>query len=408
MSAPSLAIVIPIAVAIGVPALFLFAVRRLDLYASGGFHVVVACFVGGLAAFPLAFAANTVTYRWLAAGAGAGAVALLTVKTVVAPVVEEVLKSVGLVYSVRRPDFTYFVDGAVYGFAAGTAFAILENLFYLSGASAPMAVTVNRAFSTSLMHGSASALVGVSMGRFRFKRGGARAVALVAGWGAAMALHMAFNRLVNSGPMSTAILVGAILIGFAGVAATAGFILWGLRAERAWLREELGLDAAVSASEANVVQRMADINTLLAPIEAHFGAARRREVETYVRLQAQLGLKRKAAGLSQDAKLRQAIEGQIADIERRMDDLRRAIGLYCMSYVRSILPADTEPIWDRLNQALEAAPAPTMDMWRILAGKSASDGVGAAEGGAAPAGPAAEGGVTTGGPTEDAHRTDRG
>jgi len=365
-------ILIPVAVSVGVPIAFLWGVRRLDLYASGGFGVVVACSLAGLLAFPLSFALNTSALRLLVTGGLAAASALFLVRTTVAPVVEEVCKSLCLAYYVRRPEFTYFVDGAIYGFAAGTAFAVVENLFYLARSSDPLALSVNRAFSTSLMHGSASALVGVSLGRFRFGRGRTRLASLALGWAAAMAVHLTFNRVVNSGPLTPAIVALAVLIGFGGVALTAGFIVWGLREERRWLRETLGLGVGVSAGEAAVVQRMADLGTLLAPIGRQFGQAKQRQVQAFLHLEAQLGLKRKAADLTPDAGLRAALESQIEALHGEMDALRRAVGVYCMAYVRSILPADTEPLWDRLGFAISHAPEPSMDLWRALSDRAES------------------------------------
>jgi hypothetical protein len=46
-----------------------------------------------------------------------------------------------------------------------------------------------------------------------------------------------------------------------------------------------------------------------------------------------------------------------------------SVGVYCMAYVRSILPEEGEPMWDRLTMALseerEAKDAET-DIWRTL------------------------------------------
>jgi hypothetical protein len=183
---------------------------------------------------------------------------------------------------------------------------------------------------------------------------------------------MTFNRLVNTTPLTQVVLILAILLGFAGLAMTAGFILWGLRAERAWMRETLTLEAGVSAGEAGVVQRLSNLGSLLAPVEAHFGRDKRRQVEDFLRLQARLGIKRKAATLAAEPRLRAELEAQAAALQREMDVLRRAVGVYCMAYVRTIMPAETEPIWDQLNLALAAAPEPTMNMWQILASKQAS------------------------------------
>ena len=349
-------------VAVGVPLVFLAMVRWLDLYASGSFKGVLICLGGGMFAFWLAFPVNS---------AAVGLVSTALVLTVTAPIAEEILKSLILVYAVRRSDFTYFVDGAIYGFAAGTAFAVFENLFYLSGAGSDtgLGLAISRAFSTALMHGSASALVGISLGRLRYGHGASRFASLLMGWAAAMALHITFNVVVNSaiGPWT---LIAAISIGLGGVGLIAAFIFWGLAEERRWLNETLGLKVGVSAGEAAVVQKLADLDTLLAPVAETFGAERRRQAEIFLKLQAQLGLKRKVQQMTTDPKRRAELETQVNGLRTEIDRVRRALGVYCMSYIRSILPPETEPLWERLGQSLEESETiPRHSLWGRLGSK---------------------------------------
>jgi RsiW-degrading membrane proteinase PrsW (M82 family) len=333
-------------VSVAVPLLFLTLVRWLDLYASGSFKAVLICLGWGAVAFLLAVPVN---------GAMLDVFGYVLVVTLAAPVAEEILKSLILIYAVHRRDFTYFVDGAIYGFAAGTAFAVLENLFYVTGAGAEqgLALSISRAFSASLMHGTACALVGVALGRLRYGHGASRFASLLLGWGAAMALHIGFNNIVYR-TEGTLTQVLAIAIGLGGVALVAAFIFWGLAEERRWLRETLGLQVGVSAGEAAVVQRLDDLERLVAPVGAHFGVEKRKQVERLLRLQAQLGLKRKVQELAPDPKLRAEMEREVGVLRGEIDLVRRQVGIYCMSYVRSILPPETEPLWARLDQALEA------------------------------------------------------
>jgi len=362
--------VVPAAVAIAVPLAVLVGLRRLDLYGSARYRTVLACMAFGMLAFPMAFAVNTAVLRVLAPMLGASA--LWAIKVGVAPIVEEVLKSVGVIDAARRPSFTYFVDGAVYGFAAGTAFAVVENLFYVANAGAPLALSVNRVFSTCLMHAASSALVGVSIGRLRFARGRARWLALPVGWGAAMAVHVGFNAYVNAAPLTPLRLAAAIGFGLAGVAATAAIIAAGLREERGWLAETLHLGTGVSAHEANVVQRLGEAGDLLAPVEAHFGRERRRQVGDLLVRQAQLGLKRKAAELSRerDPALSAALTAEADALAADIDVRRRAIGIYCMAYVRAILPPDASPMWDALRRAVDGAPEARSNLFATLSDRT--------------------------------------
>lgn len=350
-------------VAVLIPLAFLVLVRRLDLYASGNFPTVLLCMGGGIAAFLAASLINSALLPLFG---------YALIVRLVAPIVEELLKSLLLIYFVRQPDFTYFVDGAIYGFAAGVAFAVVENLLYLSNLPPTatsmdgMALAVSRAFSTSLMHGSASALVGVALGRFRFGRGRTRFAALILGWGAAMALHLAFNNLISS-DLGLLTLVLAVALGLGGLALNILLIRWGLQEERGWLQETLTQQVGVSRGEAAVVQELAQLNRLLAPVAERFGAEKRQQVEIFLRRQAQLGLKRKVEALTPDPHLRADMAADVAALRQQVDELRRTIGVYCMSYVRSILPPTSEPLWDRLNTALAEPPRPAQSsLWRTL------------------------------------------
>ena len=352
--------IIPALVAIVLPIVFLYLVRWLDLYASGSFKIVLLCFGWGVVAFFLSLATNTFIVSSVIRD-------YTLVVTVIGPTVEEIYKSLLLIYLVRRSDFTYFVDGAIYGFAIGIGFAVIENLFYLSSGASDqgLLVALSRVFSTSLMHGSATALVGISLGRQRFGHGMHRRLAALLGWVAAIALHITFNTIVSqqSGVLSLVILVG---IGLGGLGLVAAFIFWGLSDEKVWLRETLNLDVGVTAKESGVVQKMEDLDALLAPITEHFGPQKRKDAEAFLRLQAQLGLKVKVQEMTTDPKMREELGAQIDAMRQQMDEQRRAVGVYCMSYVRMIIPSEVVSMQVRLESMEVKETLSKGSMWGKL------------------------------------------
>ena len=107
-----------------IPLLSLYLIYKLDLYKTGEFTTILICGIAGVVAFEAAGFVNGTIIRqgWLAR---------MDVIRYAAPVIEEILKGLLLWYLVRRPKFTYFVEGAVYGFAAGIGFAIFENFQYI-------------------------------------------------------------------------------------------------------------------------------------------------------------------------------------------------------------------------------------------------------------------------------------
>jgi RsiW-degrading membrane proteinase PrsW (M82 family) len=359
-------------IAILLPLLFLYIVYALDLYSSGSFRTVALCFAWGLVAFGLAYVVNTGVRQYLLMDRlGMDFFQSLTVTVIlVAPIVEELLKSLILIYLGRRPDFTYFVDGAIYGFAVGIAFSILENFFYIAqagGAGQGTMAVISRSFSTCLMHGSASALVGVSIGRFRYGHGGSRILSAFLGWAAAMLLHSGFNRVVEYWT-GAAFLLGAVGMGIGGVVLIGLFIRWGLAEERRWIEETLSLEMGVTNKEKALVHELGDVERLLRPVKERFGKERAGWVEEFLVKQAQLGIKQKSSQLSDDPRLKAEVQAQIQGLQKEMEALRRKVGVYCMTYVRSIFPPESVVLWSNLEQLVQAAqqrPA-RFDMWNKL------------------------------------------
>lgn len=86
------------------------------------------------------------------------------------------------------------------------------------------------------------------------------------------------------------------------------------------------------------------MDDLLAPITLRFGAVKRMQVEALLHLEAQVGLRHKVRQKNTDARLRAVLDAQVQAMHQQLDVLRRAVGVYCMSYVRFILPPASEPL----------------------------------------------------------------
>ncbi len=95
----------------------------------------------------------------------------LVVACVIAPVVEELTKALGVLRVKRRGMLMEIENGIVYGAAAGLGFAATENLLYEStayladGVEAWAATAVLRSLSSALLHATASSLVGLGIAR---------------------------------------------------------------------------------------------------------------------------------------------------------------------------------------------------------------------------------------------------
>ncbi|HZD10281.1 MAG TPA: PrsW family glutamic-type intramembrane protease, partial [Candidatus Binatia bacterium] len=177
--------------ATAVPLIFLYLVHTLDLYGTGSSRAIALSFAWGAFSVLIAFAVYHLVQVRL------GLIQGTPLVLYIAPALEETLKALVLLYLVRRSTFTYFVDGAIYGFAAGIGFAVFENVVYVyQNLDTGLGTALGRVLSTNLMHASAGAIVGIALGLARFRRFRRRALLLLVGLFLATLLHAAFNRLV--------------------------------------------------------------------------------------------------------------------------------------------------------------------------------------------------------------------
>jgi len=205
-----------------------------------------------------------------------------------------------------------------------------------------------RAFAASVLHGSTTAIVGMAVAGFPLGRVRHPLLGWVIGLTIAISIHTIYNNTAYHnfvfGQMSYLALTS---IAFAALVLATSAMLWGLRLERLRLRKSLGMKAGVSKGEAMLVQHVDDFDDLLAPLEERFGEVKREQVANALLLGAQLAMKQE---------LKQA---------------RHDVGIYIMSYVRSIMPKTTWSLWARLEQILMKLGTPGTNLWNALEAKLA-------------------------------------
>ncbi len=340
-------LIIGYAVATLIPLFALYIIYSLDLYKTGNFRFVLLCFAfGGLAVWG-AGQVNQYLYNNR----------ILTYSEIVrfaAPVIEELLKALILFYLITRVDFTYFVDGAIYGFGAGIGFAVLENYFYLyNNPGAELSTAIGRVVSANLIHASASALIGIALGLGRFEKPGRRIGIMVLGVGLAIALHGIFNNLVDRVTSGLLLTIAAAGIGLGAAALIAVIMRRGLAEEKQWIEEKLGAADRVTKGEAAAVQKLETIQDVLAPLQQRFGEEKAGQIEMFLTIQARLGILRKTLEKLTDERMRSAVEKQMAVLRTEMDAARRQVGAYAMLYLRHTIPPDASPLWNRLENLIQ-------------------------------------------------------
>jgi len=340
-----------------IPLGFLYVVKWLNFFETHRFRLILLALVWGAFSLELSYQVDHPIRLLLG---------MKWVGTHTAPVVEEIFKSLILLYLVRRADTAFFVDGAVYGFASGIGFAIAENMLYLSRVDVDTGVVLAtmRAFTSSVLHGSTTAIVGMALAGFPLGRINHPLLRWVAGLVLAIPIHTVYNDAAFHEFVfgKTSLLVVAT-IAFAALMIVAGAIVWGLRLQRRRLRKSLG---AGGSGEARLVRNADELDALLAPVAARFGDAKRDQAADALMLAAQLSMKQDQIKKTRDPELRAELAPQITQLKQELKQARHEVGIYVMTYVRSIMPKATWSMWARLGQTL-AASAPTGgSLWRVL------------------------------------------
>lgn len=199
--------------AIFMPIIFLVLAWLADYYQREPFRFVFAMFMWGVMSTLVAFFVNTTVVAGLDLFIGSTGLVLAISAVLVAPVVEETAKGLGLLVLSGHHEYDSAFDGIIFGFAVGMGFAFVENWLYFVARYSPVTaggllpwvyLILYRSLLGSLSHGCFTAALGGVLGFFKSRPGLRRhtLVAFVIGLPIAMFLHSAGNLIVIIGSIT--------------------------------------------------------------------------------------------------------------------------------------------------------------------------------------------------------------
>lgn len=177
--------------------IFLIALLYLDSYKMVELHVVVGVIMlGGLVALSSIYingqALDVLGWNFT------------TFSRYAAPLIEESLKALIIIFLIRFSRIGFLVDAAILGFAAGAGFAVVENYFYLQqGNTANLGVWIVRGFGTAVMHGGATALFAIISQRLTERSLKFNPAWFLPGLALAVVLHSIWNHFFFNPVFST-------------------------------------------------------------------------------------------------------------------------------------------------------------------------------------------------------------
>ncbi|MHB8495446.1 MAG: PrsW family glutamic-type intramembrane protease [Casimicrobiaceae bacterium] len=312
---------------------FLAALLYLDGYKLVTMRVIVAVVLTGVVVAGVCYYAN----GWLI---GVLSLDFTNYSRYVSPWVEELAKGLVIVALIRMHRIGFLVDAAIFGFAVGTGFAIVENVYYqhlVPGAG--IGTWIVRGFGTAIMHGGATAIfavLGLAIGE---RTPEPSPVVFLPGLGLAVVLHSAFNHLSSSPRL-------ALLAIFFTLPPLLFMIF--RRSERAvasWLGQGFDADADMLESITSGGFSDSPAGRYLTTLKQRFKGPIVADLLCYLRLHAELALRAKGILMMRENGFEATVDETIRTKLEEMRYLERSIGKAGRLALKPLLQDGNKEIW---------------------------------------------------------------
>jgi protease PrsW len=314
--------------------LFLVGLVQLDGYKLVRLRMMLALVVTGALAAGLSYLLNNIAFAHFHGS-------FLTYSRYVSPWIEESLKAALLVFLIRTRRVGLPVDAGIAGFAIGTGFALVENLYYLAARPhTVLAVQVIRGFGTAIMHGGTAALLAMISNTLYERRPSGGLHLLLPGLFAAVVLHTGYNYLLVRPALAT--LATLLVLPFVI------FLVFdhSERILRNWI--EVDLESDVELLEAMSAGRFLGTSSgrYLQALRDRFRGEELADMLCYLRVHSELAVRAKGILLLHEAGLPEPpIDAETRGKLAELAQLERAIGTTGMLALRPLMMATGKETW---------------------------------------------------------------
>lgn len=311
---------------------FLAALLYLDSYKLVALRTVVVVVVLGVVAAIVSYFVN-------GAILSSTTIDRTTLARYVAPVVEEIAKALIVVGLVRANRVGFLVDAAILGFAAGTGFALVENLQYQRLApEAGVGLWIVRGFGTAIMHGGVTAIlamVGVAMLE--------RERPVLTAFAPALLLSIALHSLYNHAFVSPFVSTLAVLVILPAL--MVGVFVRSERAVGDWLGR--GFDADTDLLQSIKSDRFSDspAGRYVASLRDRFKGPVVADLLCYLRLTTELSMRAKGRMLMRENGFDVPIDDETREKFDELRYLEKSIGRTGILALQPLLRTSRRELW---------------------------------------------------------------
>lgn len=261
-----------------------------------------------------------------------------------APLIEEVLKGLIILTLIQKRRIGFSIDAAIYGFAVGAGFSIIENMVYYFqlGSDYGFLVFLLRGLGTAVMHGGCTALLAVWM-ISTVSRGLRFLPMAIIGTLCVIVLHSTFNHFFLNPILQTAITIAVFPLIFV--------ILFNYSNARlhAWLELEFSdeVEMLQMMSRGKVMETRA--GQFLTSFKQHFPAEVVVDMYCYLSIYLELSIKAKRNIMLRESGFGVIIEPDIDNKLIELNQLRKQIGKAGELAIRPLIRMSYRELW-KLNQ----------------------------------------------------------
>jgi protease PrsW len=322
---------------------FLAALLYLDSYKLVRMRVVIGIVAGGLAVAVACYFANAYAF-------GIAGIDFVHYSRYVAPVIEELGKGLVVVTLIRMHRVAFLVDAAIAGFAVGTGFAIVENVYYQHLVpDANVGTWIVRGFGTAIMHGGCTAILAMAGLSLLERAPKLSFAAFLPGFVVAVLLHSAYNHAFLPPMLSTL----AVLIVLPPL--LLGVFQHSERATARWLGE--GFDADTQMLESITSGHFSDspAGRYLISLKSRFKGPVVGDLLCYLRLPTELALRAKGLLMMRESGFDAAVDEPTRAKLAEMRFLDGSIGRTGKLALMPLLHGGNKEIWQLRMLASESS-----------------------------------------------------
>ena len=301
--------------------LFLVGLVQLDGYKLLRLRMMLGLVVAGALASGASYLLNNLAFAHFQGS-------FLAYSRYVSPWIEESLKAVLLVFLIRTRRVGLPVDAGIAGFAIGTGFALVENLYYLAARPhTVLAVQVIRGFGTAIMHGGTAAILAMISNTLYERRpsGG---------------LHLLLPGLLVRPALAT---LATLLV--------LPFVIYLVfehseRILRNWIEVDLESDVQLLESISSGTFLGSYSGRYLQALRERFRGEKLADMLCYLRVHGELAVRAKGVLLLREAGLSEPpLDAETCAKLAELTQLERAIGRSGMLALRPLMMATGKEIW---------------------------------------------------------------